>query len=442
MKCRSLRLLVLALLFVSVLRAGSALAQEESPAVGDSLRGTSRPLQRDTNPLQWSGRVLLAPPYWTWRVVSWPVKRGTRLYETSEVFRTVADVAVAGAQWGPVRVQGFANWGSGQGFTEAGLKTTSSGWPSHDWSLLTKTGYIDNNRNVLELRLTTPQEERVCVHFRSLYESKADRRFHGLGAESPDTELFFDRRSYLFETWLDISLGSTFSVDLSGFYDRSDLDDVDADEVAEGESFAAALPGLFAQTEETEYTGVGLRMSRDTRDRGAYSSTGSVLELEAGWNESLFDADSDYAHFGGTWQQFLQLGRRPRRVLGLRLFARGIEADDASRVPVIELERAGGRFGLRGYPDQRFAGLCQFVATAEYRYRLTVRIRGAVFADWGNVASKWGDLLEDPIDPSFGFGLIVGRSAPVAAYVAASREGVQFSFGSENIFSLRSRRLR
>lgn len=422
--------------------AGPVRAGVAESAATDSLRGTARPLERDSNALQWTGRVLLAPPLFAWNVATWPLERGARLYETSETVRAVADIVGRGVQWGPLRVQGFANFGSGEGFTEAGLKTTSSVWPRRDWSFLTKTGYIDKNRNVFELRLATPERPPFCLHLRSLYESKAARRFHGLGPESPEEELFYDRRSYLLETWLDVFVGRHLLVGLVAWYDRSDLDDTDPEEVAEGESLENELPELFAQAEQTEYTGVGLRVTRDHRDAAGYSTRGTAIELEAGWNESLFGEDSDYAHYGGQWQGFLPLAEGSKRVLALRVFARGIEAQDEARVPLTELERAGGRFGLRGYPEDRFADLRQIVLTAEYRYRLTQRIRGSLFTDWGNVGSRWDDLLDDPIDPSFGFAFIVGEQEPVSFHAAFSREGLQFSFGSENVFTLRSRRLR
>lgn len=432
-------------LFV-VLAAVPAATRAEGSATAavatDSLRGTTQPLERDSNALQWTGRALLAPPYWAWRVATWPIERGARLYETSEAVRAVADVVGRGVQWGPLRVRGFANYSSGEGFTEAGLKTTSSTWPGEGWSLLTKTGYIDNNRNILELRLATPERPPFCLHLRSLYESKANRRFHGLGPESPEEELYYDRRSYLFETWLDLFLGRGLVVDVSAWYDRSDLDDTSADEAAEGESFKQELPALFDQAEETEYTGVGLRITRDRRDAGAYSSRGTVVSFEAGWNESLYGGDSDYVHYGAQWQGFFSLPGPARRVLAFRVFARGIDARDRSRVPISELERAGGRFGLRGYPSDRFADLHQAVLTAEYRYRLTRRIQGSLFTDWGDVGSQWEDLLSDPIDPSFGFAFLVGEREPVSFHVAFGGEGVFFSFGSENVFSLRSRRLR
>jgi Omp85 superfamily domain len=423
-----------------VFLTAAPLRAESSSA--DSLRGTERELARNSNVLQEGGRVLLLPVYGAWRAVAWPLEQTTRLYDRSEQVQTVAELLVGGKELGPFRLSVFGGYESGEGFNELGLAAESSRWPRPEWNFQAKAGFIDRERNIATLELSTPEEQRLCLHLRSQFESKTSRRFHGVGPDSEARKLLYDARGALLESWVDIDLGHGTILDVATWYTRHDLDDI-ADRVDEPEeSVAIQLPLDFALAEEVEYTGVALRLISDRRDSGAFSHRGHALEGEVGWNRNLRSVGSNYLHYRIQTQLFVPLSRRNTRSLALRAFAGGVQADDPSQVPFTEMERPGGRQGLRGYSRNRFADLRQLILSAEYRYRLTHRTRAALFTDWGSIASRWEDLRLDAIDPSYGFSLILGVERPTSLQVAFSPEGFQFSVGSETLFTLRSRRLR
>ncbi len=417
-----------------------ALASEST--VADSLRGTEEPLAGRSGMLRQGAHYLVLPVYGAWRVVAWPLEQSAGLYDRSARVRLAASLLSGGTRVGAFRFSLFGNFDSGEGFSEFGVESRSEEWPRRQWKFRTKAGFLDRDRNILDLKLSTPEDRAVCLHLRSHFESKTNRRFHGLGPDSPSRKLLYDSRGYLFETWLDLALGEGSVLDVASWYTHHDLDDI-GDRIDEaGESAAVQLPGDFALAEEIEYVGFALRCVFDRRDRGAYSRRGRAFEAEFGWNGSLRDSNTDYLHYRAQAQVFIPLSTHHTRTLALRVFAGGVAADDAQRMPFTEMERPGGRLGMRGYPRNRFADLRQVTVTVEYRYRLTQRTQAAFFGDWGSVASRWEDLRLGAIDPSFGFGLNFGQERFSSVHVAWSREGVQLAIGSDTLFTLRSRRLR
>jgi outer membrane protein assembly factor BamA len=182
-----------------------------------------------------------------------------------------------------------------------------------------------------------------------------------------------------------------------------------------------------------------MSLAWDTRDDDVRSTRGGLLRAVYGIDEARTQQDSDYTHASLEVQRFLDL-YRGTRILSLRAFTGAVWADDFSRLPFTELERTGGRFGLRGYPKLRFADARQFVLSAEYLYRATALVRGKVFVDWGSVAGNFESLRPFATDPSIGVGLDVGRHKRVSLQAAWSPEGIEFSFGSDTLFSERTRR--
>jgi len=202
------------------------------------------------------------------------------------------------------------------------------------------------------------------------------------------------------------------------------------------------FPREFEQSRKSEYGGVEISLRRDTRNHGAYSTRGSFLRAFVGLDRSLSDDDADYSHYGLETQLFLDL-HRAVRTLALRGLVAGLETDDPSRIPYPELEREGGRYGARGYAKRRFADQKKLLLTAEYRYRATETVYGVLFVDWLAVAGTWGGMRLTAIDPTAGFALNLGhRGRFVSLQVAFGPEDIQFSFGSDTVFSSRDRRLR
>jgi hypothetical protein len=106
-------------------------------------------------------------------------------------------------------------------------------------------------------------------------------------------------------------------------------------------------------------------------------------------------------------------------------------------VPVYMLPSLGGSSTLRSFPDFRFHDRHILLATAETRIALFTHVDAAVFADAGNVASRFADL--DLAQRSYGAGLRLHTHEATTARldVATGSEGWRVTFSLHDPFRFR-----
>lgn len=166
--------------------------------------------------------------------------------------------------------------------------------------------------------------------------------------------------------------------------------------------------------------GMGLGLSRDTRDRAFWPSRGSFVQ---GWWVFYPPAISRNEGFGrglAEGRSFLPLGGG--RTLGLAAIAEWTH----NTPPLTMLPRLGSTRFLRGYREGRYRDRLGWAAQAELRTPLAGRLSGTVFAALGDVAPRVGALFDAAPKVAGGVGLrwrLTGQGANVRLDLAVSEAG-------------------
>lgn len=404
----------------------------------DALRGTEQPIPRRVSTVRSVARGVLFIPYAGVRVATWPLGKLAEAEDRARVFSGLADLLRFGYERGAFRSTLFFGYESGVGLSLAGLDATAADWPEPGAKLRLSGGYRSQDQYLAAVRFRSAPHL-VQWEANARLSAKPRRPFHGFGPESGETAFDAQRRRVLFEATAALRPADGWKAALTGYLRREELQQPDAND--EG-SVGAEFPELFAIAEESDYEGAETELSWDTRDAEAFSMKGSFVRLLGGVNRASSKEDADYRHWLGELQTNVNLWRGTR-VLALRAIAEGVTSDDPANIPYTELVRMGGKTGLRGFSSDRFTDRTGVILTAEYRYPVTTRMRGNLFADWGTVAPRFDELQLSDVDPSIGFGLayFLGDNA-LLTHIAHGSEGFQFYVGSETIFESRSRRLR
>ena len=400
------------------------------------LRGTTGPLVRHTSPLRHVARGPLWPLYAGFRLATWPVEHFLYLNEKHEILRRAGNLLTLdlGSYRTVIGPAGVFESSTGLAFLGASLSTRD--WLGTGARLRLSGGYLSSSRNRVTFRINGRPGQ---FHFRLLgdLERQEDRPFYGIGPRSPNRRLAANHRRTVVEGTIGFQPPGRFRTALTAYVRDIDLDPPSSDDPVD-----PVFPDLAALSEESRYTGLEASAAFDSRNHGPYSTQGGLLEVTGGVNEARSAGDGDYRHYGAEGQYYINLYRHTR-VLALRAFVEGVDADDPGSLPYTELERIGGRTGPRGYSRFRFTDRNSLALTLEYRYRITEHVRFHLFSDWGTVAAEWNRLRLADTDPIFGCAIGVASSVlPLIVQVSQSPETTEVYVGLTSIFSDHSRRLR
>ncbi len=441
------RTLLAAFLFVSLFLAhpsyGGANASPPAPAHGDaggpatdSPRGTTRPLPRNASPLSYALRALLVVPYGATRAITWPVEEAALLNEKHRISERITSLMFGNLSGGRTTTGIFFGYESGIGVSVAGVTTDTPDFLFAGATLKMKTGYLTSRENRISLRYRTAPG-RISFDMKGRFDHRKNRPFYGIGPDSRDNDTYADLRRAILEGTVSTRLSRWFLAAVTGY-----VRDLRLSEADDRDNAADFFPALYATAEKSRYAGVEMTVAADSRNRGGYSSSGTLVRLTGGFNRATSGGDADYGHYAAEAQVFINLYRHTR-ILALRAFAEGVEPKDSAPLPYTELEHVGGKNGLRGFGRDRFVDRKMALLTGEYRYRATEHIFGTLFAEWGGVAGEWDEFKPGDLFPSYGAGLLFGSKGDRLTVTAAiSREEANYYIGAERIFSGRSRRFR
>jgi hypothetical protein len=145
-------------------------------------------------------------------------------------------------------------------------------------------------------------------------------------------------------------------------------------------------------------SGLGPKLTYDTRDHEMNPSSGGLVELRTNFAREDFGSDFNYDTYelGGNYYRRLGTG-----VIGLR----GYLCKVSERTPLFDLCLYGAGSDLRGYEAGRYRDRAMAAAQAEYRFPLAGRFGAVVFGGTGKVARSFGDMNDEPDLPSIGVGL-------------------------------------
>ncbi len=224
--------------------------------------------------------------------------------------------------------------------------------------------------------------------------SRFPTTFWGVGNDAPDAaEEDYTPRVLLLESRLERRLGPGWWAGPSLLAARRKLVEIEPGGLLD----RRAVPGAA----DASVVGVGLVLTRDTRDATVYPRAGDLMRLEARLFDGALGSDHEFTAWTADLRRYLPAG--PGRVLALQVRA----ATTAGRPPFDLLPYLGGQELLRGYYEGRYRDRNLLAAQAELRTGLWRRLGMAFFAGAGQVAHRPEDLTWGGFRAAGGLGLRV-----------------------------------
>lgn len=145
----------------------------------------------------------------------------------------------------------------------------------------------------------------------------------------------------------------------------------------------------------------GLQAEYDSRDDDYWPSHGSLGVLKGLFFVDALGATQVFQRYVASWSLYAPI-RGERLVLATNLSGAAAAGD----VPFFMLPSVGtGRNGLRGYTQGRYRDKVMITAQTEARFHTEGRFGATVFAGFGQVAPRLGDLGDALVLPAGGLGL-------------------------------------
>ena len=173
----------------------------------------------------------------------------------------------------------------------------------------------------------------------------------------------------------------------------------------------------------------------DWTSRTARSVEGTRLRLGAAYTQDLDGSanpqgedDVRFLRYRAEAVQFVPLPfLPPERRLALRGLVEKAEPLGGGRVPFYRRPSLGGTERLRGYRTNRFRDEGALLLTAEYRWPVWRNLDAVLFAETGQVFSRYGDLALDRFHTGYGggFHLVTGGRLAFRLELAGSPEGLR-----------------
>ena len=171
----------------------------------------------------------------------------------------------------------------------------------------------------------------------------------------------------------------------------------------------ADAPGLDAQP---DFSHMGLFGTVDRRDEPGNPRAGGYYSVI--WRR-YSDLDLDRYDFQGVYvdlQQFIPIFDK-KRVFALRGRILTTSAEAGQTVPFYMQPTIGGNDTVRSFADFRFRDNSALAMNLEYRWEATSWLDMALFADWGKVAARAGDLDFGDLERAYGIGFRFNSSKTV-----------------------------
>ena len=216
--------------------------------------------------------------------------------------------------------------------------------------------------------------------------------FWGIGNDTGDEmEESFTARAFNLEIGIFREVRAGWYIGPVGRYARRKLSDVEPGGLLD----RRAVPG----PEGEQILGLGLGISRDTRDRSTSPSSGGLHQLHVMRFDGGLGSDFDYTQVALDFRMYLPF--TGGRVLALRLVGESLNGT----APFDVLPQIGGDELLRGYFGGRFRDKSLTAMQAEVRQKLGWRFGMVGFGALGQVAPAPADLRLDGLKATVGAGL-------------------------------------
>jgi outer membrane translocation and assembly module TamA len=157
--------------------------------------------------------------------------------------------------------------------------------------------------------------------------------------------------------------------------------------------------GLVPGSRSGQIVGLGVALTRDTRDRSENPRSGAYHQLEVGRFASFLGSDFEYTATSLDLRGYVPFS--PANRLALRVLGESVHGT----VPFDVLPQLGGDELLRGYYGGRYRDQSLLAVQAEARSDFRWRLGVVGFAEMGQVAASPSKLRLDGMKASLGGGL-------------------------------------
>jgi hypothetical protein len=315
-----------------------------------------------------------------------------------------------------------------------GVAVTWAGLPTVDSRLRATAAWSINDRRRAQLSELIGDRRPVAFHLRADYDFKPNRRFYGIGNETPKTDLSY---FLLATTTVDATLllggsplrqlrivtGLSSLSPGTGYNGQPLLDEV----------FPPASAPYAHQTTQEFWYGVAGDLARldDARD----PSLGAHLRADLRRVQGVRSSDPDYDEWRAEGRVYLPVFAK-RRVVAVRGVYAGVDpAGGATTLPFYRLPRSEGINQFAGYSSERFRDRQLVLARFEYRWFIINRLSALGLYELGEVAPRAGAFTLTGAHVSYGGGVRLGLSdrSVFRFELADSDEGLHavFALGSD-----------
>jgi outer membrane protein assembly factor BamA len=217
-------------------------------------------------------------------------------------------------------------------------------------------------------------------------------KFYGIGPatdEDQEEEYTFISYTYSGSFLWQLAPGIYFGPIVA--YGRFDVEDQTAGGLLDG--------GDINGHDGTTVTGAGFQLLWDTRDQAFLPQHGSVLDAKVTSYRRDWGSDEDFSQLIASYRQFRPLGQS-----GTLALMTVLELSDGT-VPFEMMPCLGGQTIMRGYYEGRYRDRNYAALQGEYRFPISPRFSGVIFASLGEVAPEIDRFTTDHLQTAAGCGV-------------------------------------
>jgi surface antigen Omp85-like protein len=307
-----------------------------------------------------------------------------------------------------------------------GPSITWAGFPTADAKLRLNGSWSANDRRRVQFSELIGERRPVGFVLRGDYDYKPNRRYYGIGNNSPKTDLsYFLLASANAEAGIHLGASPLRQLRLVGGYSSVSpgrgyngqplLEDV----------FATGTPYEHRTTQELWY---GLAGDLAALDDDRNPSLGVHGRVDVRRATGLRSSDPDYNQWSVEGRAYVPVFAK-RRVIAFRSVFAGIDPSGGSAtiLPFYRLVQSRGDLNFAGFPSERFRDRQLMLGRIEYRWEIIHRMSAVALYELGEVAPRTGSFSLRSAHKSYGGGLRFGMSdeSTMRIELAKSVEGLE-----------------
>jgi outer membrane protein assembly factor BamA len=300
------------------------------------------------------------------------------------------------------------------------------GFPTRDARLQLAGSWSAIDRRHVRFTETIGHRRPVGFRLRADYDYKPNRRYYGIGNETPDTSLsYFLLEQTNVEAALHLGASPLRRLRIIGGYSNmSPRRGSHGQPLLEDVFAPASAPFEHRTTRELWY---GVTADLAALDDGRDPSRGAHGRVDLRHVAGLRSNDPDYYQWRLEGRAYLPVFAK-RRVIAVRGVYAGVDPINGTTtiMPFYRLAQSEGASRFAGYASERFRDRQLMLARIEYRWAILYRMSAVALYELGEVAPRTGSFSLSGAHSSYGGGLRLGLSdeATLRCEVANSVEGL------------------